>query len=674
MKSPLALLAFVLVSTLAAQPAAEPPIRLADVVVTPSRFGVTEERTTIGATLTSAELETLPQVGDDLYRSIARLPGLAADDITAQFWVRGAPHSELLARLDGLDLIEPFHLKDVDGALSIVDPQTISRLELTTGGFTSEFGDRLAGVLTLETKSALATHSALGISLTGVSGMHQHARGPQSESWFVAARRGYPDIALRIAGRDDDISPRYYDAMAKLEFRPTPTQTIAIEALHAGDSLRYHRQNDPSLRSGYDSSYLWARWRGGFGTQLSGEAVLSGTRLTWKRDGSGLLDGFPFALSDRRQLDVVALRNEWNFALGERALLRAGVEAKRGSSEYRYALSRQFSTVIAGRQTTVPVNLNTALDPDGEAWGAFASARLRPARNVIVEPGVRFDRHTWIGESDVSPRLNAAVGLGRGTLRLAWGRYAQAQGLHEIAVADGETAFQRREWAEHRVIGFEHPLTPALDVRVEAYERRITQPRARWDNLDNAYDLFPEAQPDRVRLAPSAGRARGLEFLVTGRRGTAFVWHVSYALTRAEETIAGRTVPRARDQRHTAYADLTYAPSKEWQFSAAWQFHTGWPTTDVVYSLASLTNGRRVLVSAIGAAYGLRLPDYHRLDLRATRRFALRHGELRAFLDVFNAYNRTNLVGYIHRVTVSGTQVTDVKNRASNCRCCPAWG
>src|SRR5687767_4172098 len=122
-----------------AQTVTEIPVKLAEFVVTPSRYGVSEERTTAGATLTSAEIEALPQLGDDLYRSIARLPGLAADDFTAQFWVRGAPHGELLARLDGVELVEPFHLKDVDGALSIVDPQTISRLELITGGFTVDF-------------------------------------------------------------------------------------------------------------------------------------------------------------------------------------------------------------------------------------------------------------------------------------------------------------------------------------------------------------------------------------------------------------------------------------------------------------------------------------------------------------------------------------------------------
>jgi hypothetical protein len=176
---------------------ADKPVKLAEFVVTPSRFGVAEEKASATATLTSRELETLPQVGDDLYRSIARLPGLAADDFSAQFWVRGAPHRELRARLDGLDLIEPFHLKDVDGALSLVDPQTISRLDLSTGGFGGETGDRLAGVMTMETKTPAAAQTRLGLSPTGVGGMNQGVADGGKARWVVAARRGYPDIRAR---------------------------------------------------------------------------------------------------------------------------------------------------------------------------------------------------------------------------------------------------------------------------------------------------------------------------------------------------------------------------------------------------------------------------------------------------------------------------------------------
>ncbi|MFM8336811.1 MAG: hypothetical protein ACKODK_14740, partial [Opitutaceae bacterium] len=70
---------FTLVASLAATALTAqvvPAVKLAEVVVTPSRFGVADVATTAAAGLTAAELEVLPQVGDDLFRSIARLPGL----------------------------------------------------------------------------------------------------------------------------------------------------------------------------------------------------------------------------------------------------------------------------------------------------------------------------------------------------------------------------------------------------------------------------------------------------------------------------------------------------------------------------------------------------------------------------------------------------------------------
>lgn len=659
---------------LGAQTIAEPPTKLAEVVVTPSRFGVADVATTVAASLTAAELEVLPQVGDDLFRSIARLPGLAADDVSAQFWVRGAPHSELLARLDGVDLLEPFHLKDVDGALSIVDPAIIRWLDLSTGGFSAEYGDRLAGVLTMETKSERRTHTALNLSLTGVGAARHGVFAGQKGRWFVTARRGYPDVALKASGRDDRITPRYYDAMAKVEYEVAPANTISLNVLHAGDGFRYVRINVPTLSSSYDSDYVWARWRGTAGPGVSGEAVLSWARLEWNRNGSGRLDGYPFSLRDSRQLDLVALRNDWSCQVGERAILRAGFEAKTGDASYNYALSHQRNGVSNGLPVVVTAKTDAALAPEGDTTGAFVAAKVRPLAALVVEPGLRYERADYAGGARWNPRLNAALTLGGATVRAAWGEYTQAQGLHELSVADGERGFGRTERAEHRVLGVERPLSARIALRVEAYERLTTRVRPRWENLDNPYDLFPEAQTDRVRLAPKQARARGVELLLSSRGQGQLQWHMSYALSRSEEELANRWAPRARDARHAFYADATYALNPKWQFSAAWHFHSGWPTTDVVYSLAPLNSGGRRLVSTNGAIYALRLPDYHRLDLRATRRFKVKLGEVRVFLDVFNAYDRMNLLGYDHRVTVSGTQVTDEKKPREQLPFLPSLG
>jgi hypothetical protein len=292
----------------------------------------------------------------------------------------------------------------------------------------------------------------------------------------------------------------------------------------------------------------------------------------------------------------------------------------------------------------------------------------------VLEPGLRYDRQTPAGDRNASPRFNASLALGRATVRAAWGAYRQSEGLHELDVADGDTVFHRAELAEHRVLGVEQPLGRGLSLRVEAYERITTRLRPRWENLDNAYDLFPEAQSDRVRLDAKRARARGVEVLVAGRVNPRLTWNASYALAKSEELLAGGWVPRARDQRHTFYADATYQPNERWSLSASWQFHTGTPTTDVIYSLAPLTNGRRLLVSANGPIYGLRLPDYHRLDLRATRRWRTAHGDVRGFVDLFNAYDRTNLVGYDHNVTIAGTVVTDQRKARDQLPILPSAG
>jgi hypothetical protein len=40
-----------------------------------------------------------------------------------------------------------------------------------------------------------------------------------------------------------------------------------------------------------------------------------------------------------------------------------------------------------------------------------------------------------------------------------------------------------------------------------------------------------------------------------------------------------------------------------------------------------------------------------------TRRWQTRLGEVRAYLDLFNVYDRVNLLGFDHQVSVSGTTV-----------------
>jgi hypothetical protein len=119
-------------------------------------------------------------------------------------------------------------------------------------------------------------------------------------------------------------------------------------------------------------------------------------------------------------------------------------------------------------------------------------------------------------------------------------------------------------------------------------------------------------------------------------------WSGSYVLSEVTERIGDVDVPRARDQRHAVAFDGAWAPNDRWRLSAAWQFHTGWPTTEVDLQVERLANGKPYVHWLYEPYNSSRLPAYHRLDTRITHVIPTRRGGVSIFLDLFNAYDREN--------------------------------
>ena len=63
----------------------------------------------------------------------------------------------------------------------------------------------------------------------------------------------------------------------------------------------------------------------------------------------------------------------------------------------------------------------------------------------------------------------------------------------------------------------------------------------------------------------------------------------------------------------------------------------------------------------MGLLNQLRLPAYHRLDVRVSKDFDVGRGVLQAYLDVFNVYNRRNLRSYGFWPRVDNGQVRTVR-------------
>jgi hypothetical protein len=624
------------------------PLTREEVVVHPSRFSLLQEEPTAPLSLNREEILRLPHLGGDVFRAVSLLPGTTSNDVSAQFHVRGGGGDEILLLLDGQELYEAYHLKEFDNAFSLVAASNLASADLTTGAFPSSYGDRMGGILDLSTTAPSrplrfrVSLSTLNAQLEGSGTFGERA------SWMVSARGGTTNFAERIFGEED---PVFWDLFTKADYRLTRSQSFRLNVLHSNDDLDFVQGEAGDLTrldTRYDNSYFWFIHQAVLTDRLFVDTAASVTRIGRDRGGLESQEDKQFDVRDRRDLDVGGLLQSWNFQAGPRNFLTAGFELRRFDARYDYAGSHAFEESLAdviGEPREAAFALNHRFRDD--YLGAFVSDHYRPADNLTLEVGARYDRHTLTGDSLWSPRVSLAWGVGRASvLRMGWGHYNQSQRAYELAVEDGDARFYPAEESEQWVAGFEHVFgdgtsSPVTGLRAEVYRRHVDNPRPRYESLFEAFERLPEAEPARVRVEPESGRAEGLELFLQGHAGSRVGWWINYALARTQEKIAGREVPRSIDQRHTLNVDVNYRLGRGWDANFAWRFHTGWPTTPL--SNEEPDGGA---LPTLGPRNSDRLSAYHRLDARVSRRWPIRFGSLTVFGDVQNLYGRRNVAGF----------------------------
>ncbi|MBD3403402.1 TonB-dependent receptor plug domain-containing protein [candidate division GN15 bacterium] len=635
------------------------PIRLKDMTVTPGRFTIMEAGPALPQTLTRRDIETIPQFGEDVYRAVTRLPGIGSNDYSARFTVRGGEHDQVLVLLDGLELYEPFHLKDVDGgALSVIDVAAIEGIDLITGGFAAQYGDRMSGVFNIRTRTVPRDRrrAEAGLSFSTIRAMSEGTFDDNRGAWLFSGRRGYVDLVTGMTDDYQEIKPRYYDLLGKVTYRLGDSHILSAHVLHADDDLDYFHDFDEALTA-YTSSYGWWRLHSGLHANLTVETIASLGSINHTRSGTGYSESshsYQYTVNDSRDMDFAGIKQDWEWVPGERLLFRWGVDYRNEQATYDY-VSEQRNRYLgrtSGFFYTIE-DIDAQFGVAGETFGSFLSARVRPLKSITTELGVRYDRVSYTDDRLVSPRASLVWAMTATTnLRLGWGKYYQSQEMYELDVPDGDEHFHPAELAEHYVIGLEQQIQPGFDFRIEAYYKDLSSLAPDYRNWLYPLQVFPEAHLDRVQIDRTGGVAKGIELYAKHDTDSRFAWWASYSLAWSNEHAesfrydgaavpVNDNVPAVYDQRHTLYFDMSYRPNASWQLNLAWQYRTGWPYTEAEI----VTDGNYYYISA-GDLNGERYPAYHRLDLRLNRYFETSHGRVSLFVELINLYDRDNIRTY----------------------------
>ena len=378
------------------------------------------------------EVRSVAGAGENIYHVLQTLPGVAAvNDFDSRLSVRGGGPDQNLTMMDGVEIHNPYRLF---GLTSAFNPETVESFELTAGGFSAKYGDRLSSILVIENRAGTDRQRLTGSANMAFTDANLVGEGKlpggASGSWLVTGRRTYYDlIAEPLVGGD---LPGFNDLQARAVWSPRPDQRLTLFGLSSRESADAAIDGNTegesfNLLSSTHNDLAALSFSSPIGSAASSKTTVSWYRNRETLDFDGSFrngsrrsnrpgdDAEPFAnVVFTRSVAVrdVAVREELVIKAAEAHLLETGFESHALQTGWGWRITGDRNTNEAnGSSALGGTGLPSLLDSSRSTWraGAWLTDRWTLRPRLTMEPGVRIDWSGLAGEVLASPRLAIVV-------------------------------------------------------------------------------------------------------------------------------------------------------------------------------------------------------------------------------------------------------------------------
>lgn len=586
-------------------------------------------------TISGAEVKILPGAFGDPFRAIEALPGVTPlISGLPFFYVRGSPPGNTGYLIDSIKIPMLFHL---GAGPSVLAPGLIDRVDFHPGGYPARYGRFTGGIVAGETTpAAKKLRGEWNVRLFDASALLEGPIGDKGDA-LVSGRYGYPGLLLSLLS--PEVGLQYWDYQTRAGYRLTDRDRVSVFFFGAYDRLTQTKVESDGVertRPLFDTQFHRADLR--WDHQIQGGNLRLATTLMFDQSGVGEENdrGDRFAV---RMLGWGA-RAELNKRIDDVVYLRAGADLWLES--YRL-IARESGSDGVAQADIFPTRADLMA-------GLRADLILKPSSRVELVPGVRLDFFTQ-GKTSVpalDPRLATRLRIARKTwLLTTLGVTHQTPsflvplpGLRIATLSKGlQEAYQMAEGLE-----LELPLKSRLTV-TGFYNsfRKLSDGLAvcGTETGDGGQcDDFDVRVP---------GRAYGLEVLLKRDLTERIGGWLAYTLSRSERDFNGRTILSSFDRTHVLSLAMSANLGAGFRFGGRFSYLTGRPATQTARVRFSTDEGFvRDLEVPIGR---VRLPDFHRLDLRLEKRWTTQTRSIAVVLEWFNVYLKKEAVEWDCRVS-----------------------
>lgn len=180
------------------------------------------ERENAGLTrLKPEELIHIPTAFGDFSDVLQTLPGVVSNnELSTAYSVRGGNYDENLVYVNGIPIYRPFLSRSgQQEGLSFVNPQMVSSIRFSAGGWQPKWGDKLSSVLDITYKEPDSITASATASLLGGSIETEGITKGGKFSWIASGRHKSARYLLGTLDTEGEYLPRFSDVQAFLTYR-----------------------------------------------------------------------------------------------------------------------------------------------------------------------------------------------------------------------------------------------------------------------------------------------------------------------------------------------------------------------------------------------------------------------------------------------------------------------
>lgn len=579
--------------------------------------------------------------------------------------IRGGSPTELLWRLDGLDIPNPNHFATqgaTGGPISAINSNILDNSDFLTGALPAEYGDKLSGAFDLKTRRGNKDNYEF-IGQFGFNGFEIGAEGPagfQQGSFIVNYRYSFLDI-LDQMGVDFGFAgiPRYQDGTVKFDCAFDNNNRISFTGLFGLSEiniLESRQKNvftgDMDIINGTDFFAGVINLQTLFSVQAFGTLTIGANSSKFKTeldsittDEQGAVLAKQPWLAENSAEGFYTIKYALNYSPEASMILTGGVELR----ERFYNLSEKRFTPDAES------GLLWNLEKRGSSLNVFSwlNMNYRISEELIINAGLQSQYLELNHKGTIEPRVALSYRTGLNTFSAGFGVHRQSLPLllYFSSPVNEKLDFMQ---SLHYVAGWQRNLSEDAMVKVEGYYKDISKAPVEaksnaWSFLNSGTNFGSVFYGDSPCKSEGLGKVYGIE--LTALKQFSKGYYITATGTYYRQQYRGSDNIWRWGAFDNQYI-INFLAGYEWKISPFFTIESsirythagGARYTPVDIEKSSARNATYFIDSL---AFSLRMPDYKRFDLRLDFRHNMRNLAVIGYFSIENLFNINNTLMFL---------------------------